>query len=74
MPEACRAQHRQEPWRCFFGYRIYRTLRTPLFVVQWLFDEAQLAADNVASPTNRAQWDYVHELGQQLRHSLQNVS
>lgn len=47
VPASCRAAYPTEPWRCFFGYRIYPTLRTPLFVVQWVFDEAQMTVDNV---------------------------
>lgn len=27
LPEACVALHQSEPWRCFFGYRIYPTLK-----------------------------------------------
>ena len=74
VPESCRVQHPDEPWKCFFGYRIYRTLKTPLFVVQWLFDEAQMAADNVANPMSRTQWDYIHKMGLQIRTSLENVT
>lgn len=27
LPEACIAKHLTEPWRCYFGHRIYRTLK-----------------------------------------------
>lgn len=26
LPEACTAKHPNEPWRCYFGYRLYPTL------------------------------------------------
>lgn len=27
LPEACTAKHTKEPWRCYFGHRLYPTLR-----------------------------------------------
>lgn len=27
VPEACRKRHPSEPWRCYFGHRVYPTLR-----------------------------------------------
>ncbi|RWS16397.1 protein notum-like protein [Dinothrombium tinctorium] len=74
VPSACKARYDAEPWRCYFGYRVYQTLRTPLFVVQWLFDEAQMTADNVATPISKAQWNYIHKMGQELRKTLENVT
>jgi len=46
----------------------------PLFVFQWLFDEAQMRADNVGAPVTPQQWNYIHEMGGALRSSLDNVS
>ncbi|XP_022247058.1 palmitoleoyl-protein carboxylesterase NOTUM-like [Limulus polyphemus] len=75
VPERCKADYDpEEHWRCYFGYRIYRTLKTPVFVFQWLFDEAQMTADNVVAPATKAQWDYIHNMGKELRRTLQNVS
>lgn len=74
VPDSCLQQYPGEEWKCYFGYRIYSTLKTPLFVVQWVFDEAQMTVDNVGNPVTRAQWNYVHRLGQELRRSLQNVT
>lgn len=48
----------------------------PVFVVQWLFDEAQLTADNVhltGQPVNEGQWRYIQNLGQELRSTLRQV-
>ncbi|XP_011290569.1 palmitoleoyl-protein carboxylesterase NOTUM [Musca domestica] len=74
LPEACVEQYKSEPWRCYFGYRLYPTLKTPLFVFQWLFDEAQMRADNVAAPVTPHQWNYIHAMGGALRSSLDNVT
>ncbi|XP_064539902.1 palmitoleoyl-protein carboxylesterase NOTUM [Drosophila montana] len=74
LPEDCVKAHPTEPWRCYFGYRLYPTLKTPLFVFQWLFDEAQMRADNVGAPVTPQQWNYIHEMGGALRSSLDNVS
>ncbi|XP_060524164.1 palmitoleoyl-protein carboxylesterase NOTUM [Cylas formicarius] len=74
VPRRCREQYSDEPWRCYFGYRIYPTLKAKLFVFQWLFDEAQMDADNVGAPVTKQQWDYIHKMGDALRHSFQNVT
>jgi len=45
-----------------------------VFVVQNLFDEAQITADNVGPPMRRDQWQYIHDLGLDMKHTLSNVS
>ncbi|XP_012273721.1 palmitoleoyl-protein carboxylesterase NOTUM [Orussus abietinus] len=74
MPHNCVARHPHEPWRCYFGYRLYPTLTAPLFVFQWLFDEAQMTADNVGAPVTKQQWDYIHKMGDSLRQTFENVT
>ncbi|XP_066092968.1 palmitoleoyl-protein carboxylesterase NOTUM isoform X3 [Saccopteryx bilineata] len=78
VPERCRHQFKEgEEWNCFFGYKVYPTLRCPVFVVQWLFDEAQLTVDNVhltGQPVQESQWLYIQNVGQELRHTLKDVS
>ncbi|XP_067000650.2 palmitoleoyl-protein carboxylesterase NOTUM [Anabrus simplex] len=74
VPDRCKAHYSNEPWRCYFGYRIYPTLSAPLFVFQWLFDEAQMTADNVGAPVTKQQWDYIHKMGDSLRNSFLNVT
>ncbi|KAK9303589.1 hypothetical protein QLX08_004754 [Tetragonisca angustula] len=74
MPRNCANEHPNEPWRCYFGYRLYPTLTAPLFVFQWLFDEAQMSADNVGAPVTKQQWDYIHKMGDSLRQTFENVS
>ncbi|XP_061416586.1 palmitoleoyl-protein carboxylesterase notum1-like [Lethenteron reissneri] len=62
-----------EEWKCYFGFITFQTLATPVFVAQWLFDEAQLTADNVQllGPTRGGdQLPYLRELGQELRATL----
>lgn len=49
-------------------------ITAPLFVFQWLFDEAQMRADSVGTPVTPQQWDYIHEMGGALRESLDNVT
>ncbi|KAG0728894.1 Palmitoleoyl-protein carboxylesterase NOTUM [Chionoecetes opilio] len=46
----------------------------PLFVFQWVFDEAQMTVDNVGKPTSKQQWDYIHGTGERLRRTFQNVT
>lgn len=74
MPESCRAHYQSEPWRCYFGYRLYPTLKTPVFVFQYLFDVAQMTVDNVREPFTKAQWKYVQNLEAQLRSTLENAT
>ncbi|XP_033823027.1 inactive palmitoleoyl-protein carboxylesterase notum1b [Periophthalmus magnuspinnatus] len=76
VPENCRQAHLGEEWNCFFGYKVFPTLNSPVFVVQWLFDEAQLTVDNVhltGQPVHEGQWRYIQSLGQELRGTLQDV-
>nr|XP_036853391.1 palmitoleoyl-protein carboxylesterase NOTUM isoform X2 [Manis javanica] len=77
VPERCRRQFQEgEEWNCFFGYKVYPTLHCPVFVVQWLFDEAQLTVDNVhltGQPVQEGQWLYIQNLGRELRNTLKDV-
>ncbi|XP_022911486.1 palmitoleoyl-protein carboxylesterase NOTUM [Onthophagus taurus] len=74
IPDACKIEHPNEPWKCYFGYKLYPTLKAPLFLFQWLFDEAQMDADNVGAPVTKQQWDYIHKMGNAIRKSFKNVS
>ncbi|KAG5853518.1 inactive palmitoleoyl-protein carboxylesterase notum1b [Anguilla rostrata] len=76
VPERCRLAHEGEEWNCFFGYKVYPTLKSPVFVVQWLFDEAQLTVDNIhltGQPVQESQWRYIQNLGSELRNTLKDV-
>lgn len=72
-PTSCVREHSDRPWLCYFGYHLYPHIRTPLFVFQYLFDSAQLAAEGVRAPRTRAQWDAVHKTGAAFRESLKTV-
>ncbi|CAH1799058.1 unnamed protein product [Owenia fusiformis] len=74
VPKDCAAQYPTEHWRCYFGYRMYPTLRTPVFVVQHLFDEAQITFNNVGPPVKKEQWHYIHKVGEKIKNTLLNVS
>ncbi|XP_058509486.1 palmitoleoyl-protein carboxylesterase notum1a isoform X1 [Solea solea] len=76
VPERCRQTHQGEEWNCFFGYRVFPSIKSPVFVVQWLFDEAQLTVDNIqltGQPVQEGQWRYIQNLGIELRNTLKDV-
>ncbi|CAM4731270.1 unnamed protein product [Leuciscus chuanchicus] len=76
VPDLCSRAHHGEDWNCFFGYKVHPTLKSPVFVVQWLFDEAQLMVDNVhltGQPVQENQWRYIQNLGRELRNTLKNL-
>ncbi|KAK7078088.1 hypothetical protein SK128_017907 [Halocaridina rubra] len=74
VPNTCLQEYPHHPWYCYFGYKAYPTLKSPLFVFQWVFDEAQMTADNVGKPISKEQWDYIHGIGERLRKTFQNVT
>ncbi|XP_036355509.1 palmitoleoyl-protein carboxylesterase notum1-like, partial [Octopus sinensis] len=75
LPRRCADRYAEsEKWRCYFGYRLYPTLKTPVYIVQFMFDVAQLTADNVGPPVHKEQWQYIHQLGLDIKESLKNVS
>ncbi|XP_049807016.1 palmitoleoyl-protein carboxylesterase NOTUM [Schistocerca nitens] len=74
LPARCVQKYSSDPWNCYFGYRSYPMLSAPLFIFQWLFDEAQMTADNVGIPVTKQQWDYIYKMGDSLRNTFQNVS
>uniref|UniRef100_A0A3Q0RZ52 Notum, palmitoleoyl-protein carboxylesterase a n=1 Tax=Amphilophus citrinellus TaxID=61819 RepID=A0A3Q0RZ52_AMPCI len=76
VPERCKQAHEGEEWNCFFGYRVFPSIKSPVFVVQWLFDEAQLTVDNIqltGQPVQEGQWRYIQNLGIELRNTLKDV-
>ncbi|KAM9314957.1 carboxylesterase notum2 [Pholidichthys leucotaenia] len=78
VPDRCRQLYKRgEEWQCFFGHRLYSTLTSPLFVVQWLFDEEQLRVENIymgAHSLSEEQWQYIRNLGTELKNSLRDVT
>ncbi|XP_044009976.1 palmitoleoyl-protein carboxylesterase NOTUM [Aphidius gifuensis] len=74
IPKSCTERYRDEPWRCFFGYRLYPYINAPVFIFQWLYDEEQLSAVNVRAPNKSTEWDFVYQLSQLVRETLEDVS
>ncbi|KAF7646175.1 hypothetical protein LDENG_00192140 [Lucifuga dentata] len=78
VPDRCRQLYKRgEEWQCFFGHKLYSTLTSPLFVVQWLFDEEQLRVENIyigGQTLSEQQWMYIQNLGKELKNSLQDVT
>ena len=50
------------------------TIAAPVFVIQHLFDEAQITVDNVGPPIKKEQWQYIHNMGKDIANTLRNVS
>lgn len=44
-----------------------------MFIFQWLYDEEQLSAVNVRVPNKSTEWDYVYQLSQLIRETLDDV-
>ncbi|XP_067674518.1 palmitoleoyl-protein carboxylesterase notum1-like [Haliotis asinina] len=80
LPEDCIARHPSEVWRCYFGHRIYPSLKTPVFIIQNLYDAAQIKVDNVFEDKGRGsdlsndQWMYLLQLGEEMKETLMNAS
>uniref|UniRef100_A0AAY4CQ87 Uncharacterized protein n=1 Tax=Denticeps clupeoides TaxID=299321 RepID=A0AAY4CQ87_9TELE len=78
IPEKCKQQYKRgEEWQCFFGHKIYSSLTSPLFVVQWLFDEEQLRVENIyigGQTLSEQQWTYMQNLGKEIKNSLKDVT
>lgn len=48
----------------------------PTFVVEWLFDHAQIILSNVGmtGPSiTEGQWNYIHSIGQEMRSTVQHT-
>ncbi|XP_076466178.1 palmitoleoyl-protein carboxylesterase NOTUM-like [Babylonia areolata] len=79
LPRDCSAQYSSEIWRCYFGHRLYPTLKTEVYIVQNLYDAAQIKVDNVFDETpgadlSREQWRYLLQLGEEVKATLMNTS
>lgn len=57
----------------------------PVFIVQYLFDEAQITVNNLIDPSqlvmergsatfSQEQWEYLYKLGEHLKNTLHNVT
>ncbi|OON22916.1 hypothetical protein X801_01183, partial [Opisthorchis viverrini] len=76
IPKSCRQnQPREERWKCFLAPFMYRYIKTPVYIVQSLFDEAQMQMSKVPLLTGGTygKWTYIQKLGKQVAQSLQNI-
>ncbi|GFN77869.1 notum pectinacetylesterase 1a [Plakobranchus ocellatus] len=82
LPKKCRDAHPTEIWRCFFGRRVYPAIKTPVYIIQNLYDAAQIQVSNVLEEQHTwprgdlgpDQWRYLLDLGQQVKNTLRNVT
>ncbi|KAM8933768.1 palmitoleoyl-protein carboxylesterase notum2-like [Pelodytes ibericus] len=77
LPEKCREQFkRDDEWRCFYGPKLYKSMKSPIFVVQWLYDEEQLRMENIQpefQSMTANQWNNIQNIGRELKKSLREV-
>ncbi|KAG5445694.1 Palmitoleoyl-protein carboxylesterase notum [Clonorchis sinensis] len=76
IPKSCRQnQPKEEKWKCFLAPFMYRYIKTPVYIVQSLFDEAQMQMSKVPLLTGGTygKWTYIQKLGKQVAQSLQNI-
>ncbi|XP_073503741.1 palmitoleoyl-protein carboxylesterase notum2-like [Phyllobates terribilis] len=77
LPERCRQQYKKEDeWQCFYGPKSYTSMRTPIFVVQWLYDVEQLRIENIQTDfqfMTANQWNNIQGVGRELKKSLREV-
>ncbi|KAF6031931.1 NOTUM [Bugula neritina] len=87
IPKRCKRAYADEPWRCFFGYRIYPFIKTPLFVIAYLYDRAQILASmggglgvyqqvqqDSYTKHNTKGINYMRDLAKLMNNTLSNVS
>lgn len=82
VPEDCARRNPTRKWKCYFAENVYRTdskspKHSPLFVFQWLYDQAQIAwvvSGTFRMPDDAHKQRQIHnialQLGFELRKSL----
>ncbi|CAH8560223.1 unnamed protein product [Schistosoma turkestanicum] len=76
IPKPCRKAHpKEEKWKCYLAPFMYPHLRTPVYIVQSLFDEAQMQMSKVPLLTGGtySKWTYIQNLGKEVALSLQSA-
>ncbi|XP_063954827.1 palmitoleoyl-protein carboxylesterase NOTUM-like isoform X1 [Lytechinus pictus] len=73
VPETCLNSY-TEKWKCFYGFRIHQSLKTPVYIFQWLYDEVQLTINMQGPPIEARHWHYMQKVGRQMRGSLRNAT
>ncbi|KAF8568921.1 hypothetical protein P879_02639 [Paragonimus westermani] len=77
IPKSCRKQQpKGEKWRCYLAPFIYEHIKTPVYIVQSLFDEAQMQMSKVPllSGGTYEKWTYIQKLGKEVAQSLQRIN
>ncbi|KAJ1097099.1 hypothetical protein NDU88_002226 [Pleurodeles waltl] len=74
LPDTCRQQFKKNnEWQCLMGDKLHPFLKTPIFVVQWLFDEEQLKLENIHfgfQSLSERLWNSMQTLGREIKNSL----
>ncbi|KAF7256806.1 hypothetical protein EG68_05630 [Paragonimus skrjabini miyazakii] len=76
IPKSCRRQQpKGEKWRCYLAPFIYEHIKTPVYIVQSLFDEAQMQMSKVPllSGGTYEKWTYIQKLGKEVAQSLKRI-
>ncbi|KAM9304890.1 palmitoleoyl-protein carboxylesterase notum2-like [Gastrophryne carolinensis] len=77
LPDKCRQQFKRgDEWQCFYGPKLYASLKSPIFVVQWLYDVEQLRLENIQPDfqfMTAHQWNNIQSIGRELKKSLREV-
>ncbi|XP_075422175.1 palmitoleoyl-protein carboxylesterase notum2-like isoform X1 [Ascaphus truei] len=77
LPEKCKEQFKRgDEWKCFYGPKMYSSMKSPIFVVQWLYDEEQLRIENIQpefTSMTANQWNSLQNIGRELKKSLRDV-
>nr|VZI27391.1 unnamed protein product [Spirometra erinaceieuropaei] len=73
IPRRCReAEGKSKFWRCYLGPVLHQHILTPTFIIQSLFDEAQLQMNRALLLTGGSytKFAYIQRLGQEVAKSL----
>eukprot|EP00079_Xenopus_tropicalis_P039376 XP_017953147.1 PREDICTED: palmitoleoyl-protein carboxylesterase notum2 [Xenopus tropicalis] len=77
LPENCKQQLKKgDEWRCFYGPRVFASMKSPIFVVQWLYDQEQLRIENIQTEfqsMTENQWNSIQNIGREFKKSLREV-
>ncbi|XP_073447215.1 palmitoleoyl-protein carboxylesterase notum2-like [Aquarana catesbeiana] len=77
LPDKCRQQFKSgDEWQCFYGPKSFISMKSPIFVVQWLYDVEQLRIENIQPDfqfMTANQWNNIQIIGRELKKSLREV-
>ncbi|XP_078521372.1 palmitoleoyl-protein carboxylesterase notum2-like isoform X2 [Lissotriton helveticus] len=77
LPDTCRQQFKKnDEWQCLMGDKLQPSLKTPIFLIQWLFDEEQLKLENIHLGVHlwsERQWNGIQSMGREIKSSLRDI-